>query len=42
MTALLLASGPAVGGGISLFGLGIPAIAVVAFLLGIYVGKKVL
>ena len=36
----LLAASQGVSGGISVFGLGIPAVAVVAFLIGIYVGKK--
>lgn len=41
-STLFAAANTTVSGGVSLFGIGIPAIAVIAFLLGIYVGKKVL
>lgn len=41
MTAVL-AAGQAVGGGISLFGIGIPAAVIIAFLIGCYVGRKFL
>jgi xanthosine utilization system XapX-like protein len=38
----LLAATQVVSGGISILGLSVPVIAIIAFLLGIYVGKKVL
>jgi hypothetical protein len=40
VTHALLAAGPAVSGGLSLFGIGIPAAVIVAFLLGCFVGHK--
>jgi hypothetical protein len=41
MTALLAAGG-AVSGGISLFGIAVPAAVVIAFVLGLIIGKKFL
>ena len=40
MTHALLLAASQVTGGISLFGLSIPAVAVIAFVLGLIAGKK--
>jgi hypothetical protein len=40
MTDVLLAAGQTVSGGISIFGIGIPAAIIIAFLLGCFVGHK--
>jgi hypothetical protein len=37
----LLAAAPAVSGGINILGLSIPVVAVIAFILGIIVGRKI-